>query len=55
MICWLISKKEELKSMHDNDMWHLFYLPDNLSQLVANGYTKPKGIPKATLKPLRQS
>ena len=45
--------KEEIKSMHENDVWDLVQLLEGLKLLVVNAYLKPRKIHKVIQKDIR--
>lgn len=50
---WVDSMKDEMKSMADNDVWDCVKLPEVKKPLVVNGYLKPKGIQRVTLRDIK--
>lgn len=44
--------QEELKAMHDNDVWDV-KLPNDFKPMVVNGFLSPRGIQKATVYSLK--
>lgn len=46
---WFIKMQEELKSMHDNDVWGLVDLPDDFKPIVCKCIFKLRGIKEVTL------